>query len=64
VPPAAMCLVAAHVWDTLGAQSIGCAGALITRSGNAPLLVHGLPQPQAVAPDLPGVAAQLIKLWR
>jgi 2-haloacid dehalogenase len=64
VPPAAICMVAAHVWDTIGAQSIGCSGALVARPGNAPLLVHGLPQPQAVAPDLPGVAAQLIKLWR
>jgi len=64
VPPAAICLVAAHVWDTIGAQSVGCSGALITRSGNAPLPVHGLPQPQAVAPDLPGVATQIIKLWR
>jgi 2-haloacid dehalogenase len=64
VPPAAICMVAAHVWDTIGAQSVGCSGALITRSGNAPLPVRGLPQPQAVAPDLPGVATQLIKLWR
>ena len=64
VPPAAICMVAAHVWDTIGAQSIGCSGALVARPGNAPLPVHGLPQPQAVAPDLPGVAAQLIKLWR
>jgi 2-haloacid dehalogenase len=64
VPPAAICMVAAHVWDTIGAQSIGCSGALIARSGNAPLPVHGLPQPQAVAPDLPGVADQMIKLWR
>jgi 2-haloacid dehalogenase len=64
VPPAALCMVAAHVWDTIGAQSIGCSGALITRPGNAPLPVHGLPQPQAVALDLPGVAIQLIKLWR
>ena len=64
VPPAAMCMVAAHVWDTIGAQSVGYSGALITRSGNAPLPLHGLPQPQAVAPDLPGVATQLINLWR
>ena len=64
VPPAAICMVAAHVWDAIGAQSIGCSGALVARPGNAPLPVHGLPQPQAVAPDLPGVAAQLIKLWR
>ena len=64
VPPAAICMIAAHVWDTIGAQSIGCSGALITRPGNAPLPVHGLPQPQATAPDLPGLATQLIRLWR
>src|SRR5215831_9227258 len=27
VPPAAICMVAAHVWDTIGAQSVGCSGA-------------------------------------
>jgi 2-haloacid dehalogenase len=64
VPPSAICLVAAHVWDTIGAQSVGWSGALVARPGNAPLVVPGLPQPQAVAPDLPGVATQLIKLWR
>jgi 2-haloacid dehalogenase len=64
VPPSAICMVAAHVWDTIGAQSIGCSGALVTRLGNALLPVHGLPQPQAVVPDLPGVASQMIKLWR
>ena len=63
VPPAAICMVAAHVWDTIGAQSIGCSGALVARPGNAPLPVHGLPQPQVVASDLPGVAAQIIRLW-
>ncbi len=52
---AAICMVAAHVWDTIGAQSIGCSGELVARLGNAPLPVHGLPQPQAVAPDLAGV---------
>jgi 2-haloacid dehalogenase len=64
VSPAAICMVAAHVWDTIGAQSIGCSGALIARPGNAPLPVHGLPQPQVVAPDLPAVATQMIQLWR
>jgi len=64
VPLASICMVAAHVWDTIGAQSVGCSAALIARPGNAPLPVPGLPQPQAVAPDLPGVATQLIKLWR
>jgi 2-haloacid dehalogenase len=64
VPASAICMVAAHVWDTIGAQSVGCSAALISRRGNAPLPLPILPQPQAVAPDLPGIAAQLIKLWR
>jgi beta-phosphoglucomutase-like phosphatase (HAD superfamily) len=63
VPPAAICMVAAHVWDTIGAQSVGLSAALIARPGNAPLPVQGLPQPDAVGPDLPGVATQLISLW-
>ncbi|TXH38231.1 MAG: hypothetical protein E6Q98_05315 [Rhodospirillaceae bacterium] len=64
VPLASICMVAGHVWDTIGAQSVGCSAALIARPGNVPLPMDGLPQPQAVAPDLPGVADQLIKLWR
>jgi 2-haloacid dehalogenase len=64
VPPSAICLVAAHTWDTIGAQSVGLSAGLIARPGNATLPVNGLPQPQAVAPDLPGVAKQLIALWR
>jgi 2-haloacid dehalogenase len=59
-----ICMVAAHVWDTIGAQSVGCSGALVARPGNAPLLVNGLPQRQVVAPDLPAAAAQMIRLWR
>lgn len=39
----AMYLVAAHTWDTLGAQSLGCAGVLVTRGTNAPLKVKGVP---------------------
>lgn len=67
VPLAAICLVAAHSFDTLGAQGAGCSGALITRPGvalSAPLIVPGLPKPQAIAPDLPSLATQMIKLWR
>ncbi|HEX4146568.1 MAG TPA: haloacid dehalogenase type II [Pirellulales bacterium] len=64
VPSSACCMIAAHVWDTIGAQSAGLAAALVTRSGNAPLPVPGLPQPGVVAPDLPALAAQMIKLWR
>jgi 2-haloacid dehalogenase len=64
VPPSAICLVAAHTWDTLGAQSVGFYAGLMTRTGNAPLPVHGLPQPQVVAPDLVQMATQMIGLWR
>jgi 2-haloacid dehalogenase len=64
VPPSAICLVAAHTWDTIGAQSVGFYAGLMTRTGNAPLPVHGLPQPQVVAPDLVQMATQMIGLWR
>jgi 2-haloacid dehalogenase len=64
VPPSACCMIATHVWDTIGAQSAGLAAGLIVRSGNAPLLVPGLPQPSVVAPDLPALATKLIELWR
>jgi 2-haloacid dehalogenase len=58
-------MVAAHVWDTLGAQSAGYSGAaLITRGVNAPLPVHRVPQPQIVTPDFIGLAAEATKLWR
>ena len=64
VTTSAICMVAAHVWDTIGAQSAGCSGVLLSRPGNAPLPVPGLPQPQVVAPTLPEAADQMIKLWR
>lgn len=59
VNPADCMMVAAHVWDTIGAQSIGFSGALITRPGNAALPVAGLPQPTVVAGDLREFAANL-----
>lgn len=64
VSPPEICLVAAHTWDTLGAQSVGFFAGLVTRTGNAPLPVAGLPQPQAAAPDLVRLAKQIIALWR
>jgi 2-haloacid dehalogenase len=64
VPPSAICLVAAHTWDTIGAQSVGFYAALMTRTGNASLPIHGLPQAQVVAPDLVRMARQMIGLWR
>ncbi len=64
VAPADCCMVAAHVWDTIGGQSVGMAGALITRRGNAPLPVPGLPRPDAVGSDLSSLAREMIAMWR
>jgi 2-haloacid dehalogenase len=64
VQPADCCLVATHVWDTIGAQSAGLAGGLLTRPGNALLPIKGLPQPNAVGKDLPELAAHMIRMWR
>jgi 2-haloacid dehalogenase len=59
VAPEECMMVAAHVWDTIGAQSVGFSGALITRPGNAALPLPGLPQPTVVATDLRDLAANL-----
>ena len=59
VAPADCMMVAAHVWDTIGAQSAGLSGALITRPGNALLPIPDLPQPTVVATDLRELALQL-----
>jgi 2-haloacid dehalogenase len=61
VGPSDCMMVAAHVWDTIGAQSVGFSGALITRAGNAALPVPGLPQPTIVATDLREFAAKLTR---
>jgi 2-haloacid dehalogenase len=60
VPPADWMMVAAHVWDTIGAQSAGLSAALITRPGNAPLPLDSLPQPTLVAADMRQLAERLI----
>ncbi|MGO8967162.1 haloacid dehalogenase type II [Mycobacterium sp.] len=59
VTPADCMMVAAHVWDTIGAQAVGFSGALITRPDNAPLPVPDLPQPDVIAPNLRDLARQL-----
>lgn len=58
-----LCMVAAHAWDTLGAQAAGCAGAFVALPGNAVLRVPGLPEPDIVAPDIPSVANEIIRRW-
>jgi 2-haloacid dehalogenase len=59
VAPADCMMVAAHVWDLLGAQNVGFSTALITRQGNPPLPVDGLPQPTVIADDLRELAGRL-----
>jgi 2-haloacid dehalogenase len=56
--PSDICLIACHVWDTLGARAAGWQAALILRPGNAPLEVG--PQPNFVGNDLDEIADQLI----
>lgn len=58
VRPASLCLVACHVWDTIGAKGAGWQAALIRRPGNAPLDVG--PQPDYIGDDLEEIADQLI----
>lgn len=61
VAPAECMMVAAHVWDTLGAQNVGFSAALITRPGNPPLPVDGLPQPDLVVTDMRQLADALTR---
>ena len=58
--PADTWLVAAHAWDTIGAQSFGWKAALVTRGINAPLVLDGVPQPTVIARDLTGIAESII----
>ena len=58
--PADICLIASHVWDTIGAGAAGWQAALILREGNAPLEVG--PQPDYIGKDLDAIADQLIAL--
>jgi 2-haloacid dehalogenase len=58
VEPKDICLVACHVWDTIGALSAGWQAGLILRTGNAPLPVG--PQPTYVGANLDVVADQII----
>ena len=61
VDPGGICLIASHVWDTLGAVAAGWQAALILREGNAPLDVG--PQPNYIGKDLGAIADELIKRY-
>lgn len=64
VAPVDCMMVAAHVWDTLGAQNVGFSAALIARPGNPPLPVEGLPQPDLVVADMHELTQELLKKRR
>ena len=59
--PGGICLIACHVWDTIGAVAAGWQAGLILREGNAPLDVG--PQPTYIGPDLDVIADQLIERY-
>jgi 2-haloacid dehalogenase len=56
--PGDICLIACHVWDTIGALAAGWQAGLILREGNARLDVG--PQPDYLGEDLDQIADQLI----
>ena len=62
VSAASVCMVAAHVWNLIGAKSAGCLTALLARNGVAPLMLAGVPQPDVIGPDLTEVADALVRL--
>ncbi len=54
----AMCLVACHTWDTIGAQSAGWHAGLIRRPNNDVLVTAA--RPQYVGDDLAAIAHQIV----
>jgi len=59
-----LCLVACHLWDTIGAQAAGCRGALVTRPHNAVLPAAEVPVPDLVASELTELANQIVQRWQ
>jgi 2-haloacid dehalogenase len=60
IAPDRCLLVAAHVWDTIGAQAVGWKSALITRGVNAAIPTNGVPQPDFIERDMLGLAQTVI----
>lgn len=54
------CLIACHLWDTIGAQAAGGRGAFVMREGNAMLPTEGVPIPDYTANSLAELADRLI----
>lgn len=64
VEASALCLVACHLWDTIGAQAAGCHGALITRPHNVILPAAEVPIPDLTASQLTDLADQIVLRWQ
>jgi 2-haloacid dehalogenase len=63
VRPSDLCMVACHLWDTIGAQAAGCRAALIKRPGNAVLPAPNVPVPDIVVDDMHAFAGIAIGKW-
>ncbi|WP_323752724.1 haloacid dehalogenase type II [Marinobacter sp.] len=61
VETADLCLLACHLWDTIGAQAAGCQGAFLVRPHNAFLPAPRVPQPDFMASTLNELAEQIIR---
>ncbi len=59
-----LCLVACHLWDTIGAQAAGWRGALITRPHNAMLPAPEVLVPDLSASELTDLAEQIVLRWQ
>jgi 2-haloacid dehalogenase len=59
LPTSSLCMVAAHPWDLIGAQTAGCSAALVARRDVAVLPIRSLPIPNVIGRDLVDVAKQL-----
>lgn len=58
-----LCMVACHLWDTIGAQATGCRAALVRRPGNAVLPAPNVPVPDIVVDDMHAFAEAAIARW-
>ena len=59
-PVSSLRLIAAHAWDIVGALQAGCVAAFVARPGK--VLYPLGPKPDIAGPDIPSVAAQVVKI--
>jgi 2-haloacid dehalogenase len=63
VSPSALCMVACHVWDTIGAGAAGWQTVLVRRAGNAEILAPGVRHPDWIVDDLNGLLEIATSEW-